>query len=227
MTDIDDILRAVVEGRADADRGQQLRYEITIYSDRLVVEGDPLPIAEFAALGKFAEVLGFTHFGPNEPGARVVMVMVRPDETGPEDAVTPPGETFWSCPYDTGELMWWDDLLDHIAEYEAEYPEHMIPQCRTDEYRAATVDDFDCFDLAEMLWWRLDDRIPECEGLYHDEGYPVLDDLDRLPSKRLALHGLAMAIRHVLEEHLDLSEAAAQPTGRFRVRGVDGVWSAP
>lgn len=68
--------RARVKARAEQLRGypsQPLRYEISVYSDRLVVEGDPLPIAEFAAIGKFAEVLGFTHFGPNEPGARLVV----------------------------------------------------------------------------------------------------------------------------------------------------------
>lgn len=94
------------------------------------------------------------------------------------------------------------------------------------EYRPAEIEDIDISWFTDAAWEAIDDWMREDDNLSCDDGWPnIMPSSFRKDEERPPAWGrLWTAIRDLLQDHLDLSEAAWQPTGRSMRREYSGVW---
>jgi len=93
------------------------------------------------------------------------------------------------------------------------------------EYRPPVVGDICTHTLTDETWDAMADLLRDHDDMCTDDGWPMLDAAYKSwhDQRPLAWHRLRAAIQHVLDDHLDLSEAAWQPTGRVRRVTRDGT----
>lgn len=119
-------------------------------------------------------------------------------------------DTAWSDPtrvfYDVA-ITEFEIVLEHIEET------CVLREWRSDEYRPAEPDDLNVHDYADYLIETFADMLIDEFGL-------------SLPSYRRAVEPLMLAlVTEIAQGHLDWTDAAWQPTGRYRLvtTSPDGI----
>lgn len=119
-----------------------------------------------------------------------------------------------------GGLCEWDVAFEAAQEFIAK---NDCLSVDLEEYREPEASDICVKEMADEVWECLYDLLRNQEHMSNDDGWPRLPALKG--SKRPdAWKHLRDAIEYVLGDHLDLSEAAWQPTGKRRdvIRDGDG-----
>lgn len=109
-----------------------------------------------------------------------------------------------------------EQALEYLDENPSEA--HVV----IEEYRPPLLSDLSPEWNAQGVWEFLDECMIE-EDLAWDEGRPVLPKLTDEMKESQAFKALVDAVAGVFKQHVDLSEAAWQPTGKTReVRRENG-----
>lgn len=121
----------------------------------------------------------------------------------------------WAIDHD--DLFEWDDVVEQALEHIGER-DYVVAV----EYRPAVLNDISpseiTFGVWDYLWRRLREHDTLAMSTYDG---PELDAPD---IRSNAWEGLHDAIVHVLTDHLDMTDAAEQRTGRARQIYPDGSW---
>ena len=115
--------------------------------------------------------------------------------------------TKWCVKNREWELCSYNEALEKAREMIAGGAESVT----LEEYRAAELVDVDLDELTGAVIWEVYEQFAEDERLGHDAGGP---ELDRATKDSAAWLQLRAALEALLRDHLDLSDAAWQPTGR-------------
>jgi hypothetical protein len=93
------------------------------------------------------------------------------------------------------------------------------------EYRPAEVRDVCTHTLTDEVWDCIDSLFQDWDDLCTEDGWPVLGAAYRSwhDPRPPAWHRLRETLQDLIAQHLDLSEAAWQPTGRVRRVTHDGT----
>lgn len=138
------------------------------------------------------------------------------------------------------ETLWWVDDLEMAAtdkpfaiEIAMERSKVLGRPVEIHECRSPVVSDIDADDIADTVWEKIDELIVEHETLSNEDGGPCLDPYcvgpdcrtggnARISPRPPAWGRLRDAIRAVLDEHGDMSEASWVPTGVTEIVDAGG-----
>jgi hypothetical protein len=130
-------------------------------------------------------------------------------------------KTLWNNLAD-GELCEWGDAFEAAQEFISENDCLSVDLA---EYRPSEASDICTEELTDEVWDCLDDLLRTQTDFGHDDGWPNLESLKGpiVAGRPKAWGHLRDAIQYVLDDHLDLTEAGWQPTGKTRRVTHDGT----